>query len=484
MAEYIHGVRAEQILDQQYAADHLNSRSVPVYVGTLPVHTTAGGAARVNTPILLTDFAQAVRMVGYSEDWESYTLCEAIWVHLMMLGTGPICVINVFNPAEGAKEATATLNAKNNRVVISGAGDAILDTVKVTGVEAGNYTATYDYASETITLRGTSADALTGEVTVTYKKALPSGVTDTMVIGSTDGEGTETGMHLIRRVYQETGLIPSRLLAPGFTQNPKVREAMLSLSTKVSGHFDAFIYTDIPLADSEGTAIKPSAVAAWKENNGYNADNEKVHWPMWKGTDGRVYHLSVMDAAILQRIESETDGIPYRTSSNREMPIGGRLYFGEDSKVSLDEEKVNAMLGANGIVSAIYHGGRWVLWGAHTASYTQSSQDGSNVSETNLAMMFYITNDFQVRRAEDIDKPMSRNRISQIVAEEQAMLDALCGTGALLYGKARIGSAATDDYANGDFSIDWEITQTPNTKSITGRAYHTDEGLMTLYEEV
>lgn len=484
MAEYIHGVRAEQILDEQYASDYLNSRSVPVYVGTLPVHTTAGGDTRVNTPILLSDFAQAVRTVGYSEDWKSYTLCEAIWVHLMLLGTGPICVINVFDPAQNAKESTATLQAKNNRVVLSGAGDAILDTIKVTGVDAGNYTVSYDYASETVTIRGVSADALSGEVTVTYKKALPSGVTDDMVIGSTDGEGTDTGLHLIRRVYQETGLIPSRLLAPGFTQNPKVREAMLNMSRKVSSHFDAFIYTDIPLADGEGTPVKPSAAAVWKDTNGYDADNEKVHWPMWKGIDGRVYHLSVMDAAVLQRLESATDGIPYQTGSNREMPIGGRLYFGEDSKIALDEENVNAMLNAYGITSAIFHGGKWVLWGAHTASYTPEHQDGMNVSETNLAMMYYITNDFQVRRAEDIDKPMSRNRIDQIVAEEQAMLDALCGIGALLYGKASRGTMVMDDFSSGDFSISWEITQTPNTKSITGRAYHTDKGLLTLFEEV
>lgn len=484
---YKHGVYGEQYLTSTAAADNVNNRSVPVYFGTLPVHTAAGGAARVNTPILLNDFAQAAKLVGYSKDWANYTLCEAIWVHLMLCGTGPICVVNVFDPNTGAKEATSTVTAKNNQIVIADMGNVMLDSVVVTGKDADDYSVSYDYENETLTIKGLASGVITGEVTVTYKTVDPSGVTDEMVIGTTDEEGTDTGLYLVKRVYQETGLIPNRMLAPGFTQNPTVRAAMLALSTDVNGHFDSFIYTDIPLTDDEGAAMKPSAAAAWKKANGYDADNEKVHWPMWAGNDGHVYHFSVIDCAILQLLESATDGIPYRTSSNNALPVGGKLYFGGSGNISLDEAAVNRLLGANGIVSAIYHGGEWVLWGAHTASYTQEEANRTNVSETNLAMMFYITNDFQIRRAQDIDKPMSRNRLDQIVAEEQAMLDALgpSGVGALLYGEARkvTGEAARSDMMNGDFAIDWKITTTPNTKSITGRARHTDEGYATYYGE-
>ena len=483
---YKHGVYGETYFGGTAVASQ-NNRCVPVYVGTLPVHTVSGGKARVNTPILLTDFAQAVSLVGYSDDWEKYTLCEAIYTHLMLCGSGPICVINVFDPAQGATESTTTVTAKNNQIVLADMENAMLDSIAVSGQDAGSYTVTYDYEKKAVTIKGNASGVITGEVTVTYKKVDATAVTDADVIGTTDGDGTDTGLYLVRRVYQETGLIPNRLLAPGFTEIARVREAMLLLSAKVNGHFDAFIYTDIPLEDEDGAAIKPTAAAQWKKENGYDADNEKVHWPMWAGNDGRKYHLSVIDCALLQVLESATDGIPYRTSSNNAIPVGGRLYFGEDSKLSLDEGTVNKLLGANGIVSAIFHGGEWVLWGAHTASYDQSSANSVNVSETNLAMMQYLTNDFQVRRAGDIDKPMSRNRLDQIVAEEQAILDALGpnGVGALLYGEARkVTSGQTaSDIASGDFIVEWEITQTPNTKSITGRARSTDEGYETYYGE-
>lgn len=484
---YKHGLYAQAFPSGFRRAEGMTDRNVPVYIGTLPVHTAAGGAVRVNTPILLNDFAQAVKLVGYSNDWASYTLCEAIYVHLVLCGVGPICVINVFDPAEGATEKSATVTAKNNQVVLADMGKAMLDSVAVTGKEAADYTISYDYNTQSLTIKGRKDDVITGEITVTYKEVDPSGVTDEMVAGMSDGEGTDTGVHLVRQVYQTTGLIPNRILAPGFTQNPTVRAAMLKMSTKVNGHFDAFIYTDIPLADEDGNALKPSGAAAWKAENGYTADNEKTHWPMWAGTDGRKYHLSTFACAILQGLESGADGVPYQSCSNKDLPIGGRLYHGENVKMSLDEKIVNEQLNACGIASAIFHGGSWVLWGAHTASYTQEGANRINVSETNLGMMYYITNDFQVRRADDIDKPTSKNRLAQIVAEEQAMLDALgpTGAGALLYGvvNAVTGEEANADMLSGDYTIEWHITQTPNTKSITGRCIYTEEGLKTYFEE-
>lgn len=484
---YKHGVYGETYPSSVATAENLNSKSVPVYVGVLPVHTVEGGADKVNKPILLTDFAQAAALVGYSDDWATYTLCEAIYTHLMLCGTGPICVINVFDPTQNNSDGTKTVTAKNNQIVIADMGDVLLDSVAVTDKEASQYAVAYDYERATLTIKGTEDGALTGEVTITYKTVDAGSVTDEMVIGATDKEGTDTGLYLVGRVYQETGLIPNRLLAPGFTQSPEVRNVMLNLSTKVNGHFDMFIYTDIPLAGENGAAMKPSAAAAWKSEKGYNADNEKVHWPMWAGNDGRNYHLSTVDCALLQLLESATDGIPYRTSSNNAMPVGGKPYFGASSKMALDETTVNKLLNANGIVSAIFHGGQWVLWGAHTASYDQTAANRTNVSETNLAMMYYITNDFQVRRAADIDQPMSRNRLAQIVAEEQAMLDGLGpnGVGALLFGEARSvsGAQAQSDMANGDFAIEWKITQTPNTKSLTGIARHTDTGYERYFAE-
>lgn len=482
---YKHGNYVNIGMNEVYAQRSSGSHYAPVYVGALPVHTAQGGSALVNTPVVLTDFEMAAKTVGYTDDWENYDLCEAIYAHFALVQAGPIVVINVFDPMKSKKSKTATVAASNNQAVIGSMGGVILDSVKVEGKEQGvDYSLAYDYVAERLTLRGLRSNALVGSLSITYDEVTP-GVTQADVIGETDDEGMDTGLYLMRRVYQETGKIPSRLLCPGFSHIPAVHRVMETVSSQIGGRFDIFIQTDLPL-ESEDTPLKPSAVTAWKESNGYSCDNEKTHWPRWAGNDGRLYHLSVLEAANLQRLENDAGEIPYQTASNTAIPVGGRPYYGENSNIVLDEQLVNETLGQYGVASCIFHGGSWVLWGAHCASYLPGNVTALNLQDSALMMMYYFANDFQVRRAEEIDKVASINRIKQIVAEEQARLDALVAIGALLYGKASFvtNDNAKSDMLTGDFALRWEITRALNIKSITGTVQHTQEGFTTFYNEL
>lgn len=482
---YKHGNYAQYNMDAVQTGSVSTSDYVPVYIGALPVQTVEAGKEKVNTPILLSDFTQAVQEVGYTDDWEKYDLCEAIYAHFALAQAGPIVVINVFDPAKTKTSKTVSATAVNNQVTLGNMGGAILSSLSVAGKEKGtDYTVSYDYVTERVLLRGARKGALGDAVSITYEETTP-GVTKEDVIGTTDGEGTDTGLYLIRQVYQQTGKIPCRVLCPGTSHMPEVREAMKAVSNQISGHFDAFLLTDLPLEDG-GEALSPSDVVTWKEENSYSADNEKTYWPRWSGNDGRMYHLSVLSAANLQALENAADGIPYQTASNTEIPISGKPYYGEGKKLVMDEQMANELLLQYGITSCTYHGGRWVLWGSHCASYTPGNVTAMNLCDSTLAMMYYLANDFQVRRAEEIDKIASINRVKQIVSEEQAALDALCAVGALLYGKATfvMNEEAKSDMLTGDFALRWEITQSPSIKSITGTVTHTDAGLATYYEEL
>ena len=99
-------------------------------------------------------------------------------------------------------------------------------------------------------------------------------------------------------------------------------------------------------------------------------------------------------------------------------------------------------------------------------------------------MLYYITNDFQVRRNADVDKPMTANDLQSIVAEEQARLDALLKIGALLYGEVHKNVQEDDrsDIVKGDFSITFRVTTTPLAKSLTAVANWTEEGFVTYFE--
>ena len=435
--------------------------------------------------------ADAVRLFGYSDNWTDYTLCEAFYAHFQLKGVGPLVVINVLSPVthKAAEGGTESKTPVNGRIVIENATDIILDSLvvattdapAVTKVKGTDYTAAFDPVTSRLVIASIDDKLGADALSITYDKVDPSKVTTAEVIGSSDGEGTNTGIFAVKDVYQLCRMIPRRILAPGFSSEPTVRTAMVANSSNINGHFDAVIYTDIPIV-ADSSPVTLTGAKTWKETNAYLGDNEKVFFPLWKATDGKIYHLSTLFVANLQAVEQVNDGIPYHTASNTPIPIAGAPYFGENKLgVLIDDELANKELNAYGITTAVYANG-WVLWGAHMASYTPGTQDAMNVADTNLGMLQFITNNFQIRRMADVDVPMSVNRMRQIVAEEQDVLDGYLSIGALLYGAVRMDVLTTEsDIASGDFRFRFDVTTTPLTKSLTAYVGYTPQGLSTFF---
>ena len=489
MADYLHGAYGTiQSVGTKVA---IKGQNAIVYVGTAPVHTVAGGAANVNRPILVTNIAEARKHFGYSDEWDKYTLCEAMHAHLENKAVGPLVLINVLDPAvhKAAEDGTANLTPENGRVTIANAGDIILDSVTVTGKEKGtDYTIQYDFKKQMLTIAEITSGGLgTEALTIKYKSVDATAVDADDVIGASDGAGLNTGLFATKNVYQETGFIPSFLLAPGFSSIPAVHSAMIHNSQKVNSHWDVYVMADIPIVDDQSEKVTLANAATWKNANGYNKSNETVYFPLAKGTDDKIYHLSVLAAANFQELLVAQDGIPYKTASNTECAIIGNLYMGEDSAGRVfDDALINSQLNKNGIASAAYVGGRWAIWGCHSADYTQEDGDQINVSETNRMMLYYISNDFQHRRTRNVDKPLTANDIKTIVAEEQTRLDALVKIGALTYGVVHLNAEADDssDIMNGDYSFTFNVTTTPLAKSLTAIVNWTDEGFVTYFADV
>ena len=386
------------------------------------------------------------------------------------------------------KESLASVSKtpSNGKIVITNAESIILDSVEIytTGgtpvkkVKGTDYTIQYSFDKKTITITGIGSGLGTDALTVKYFTIDPSGVTDTEFIGTTDNMGLNTGLYTVKNVYGATGMIPAYLLAPGFSNHPAVHAAMVSLSKKINGHWNAWIFADIPIIDGS-TPVTLATAKAWKDTNGYNQDNETVYFPMAEGTDGKIYYLSVLAAANFLELLIENDDLPYHSASNTACGVIQNLYLGADVTDRVyDDEIINEYLCKNGIASAAYVAGRWAIWGAHSASYSQEDKDQINVAETNRMMLFYISNDFQARRPLMVDQPLSRNDIESIVAEEQARLDALVGIGALLYAKATLDaeSDSRSDIINGDWLFDFEVTTTPLAKSLKAKVIWVDNG--------
>jgi len=570
MSEYLHGAYGKIQAVGARIAD--KSLQAIVYVGTAPVHNlalAAGESYPVNKPIVVNNIAEARKYFGYSDDWDKYTLCEAMRVHLEEKGVGPLVLINVLDPAKcygttattesktpsegaftlanadlieldtievegktkdthytvavdeannavtitektegslGTSALTVTYAKKtvasvsktpsNNVITIPSAENIILESVvlktapqsgdPVVKVKGTDYTITYNQTKKTITITGIT-NLGTDALTVTYNTIDATRVDSDDVIGTTNGKGKNTGLYAVKNVYQATGYIPAYLLAPGFSSIPAVHRVMHENSVKINGHWDAYMFVDMPLIDTSNAnaAIGLDNAVTFKTGRGYTYENETVFFPMVKGVDGKKYHLSVLAAANFQALLIENDGIPFKTASNTDCTLIENLYLGEDVTGEVyDDEIINKYLNKNGIASAAYVGGRWALWGCHSADYDQTNGDNLNVAETNRMMLYYISNDFQHRRTEDVDKPVSANDLQTIVAEEQTRIDALLNIGALTYGVVSLNAEADDrsDIMNGDFSFTFDITTTPLAKSLTAIVNWTDDGFVTYFE--
>lgn len=492
MADYKHGAYGVIQAVGSRVADE--SQGAIVYVGTAPVHNVEGGANNVNKPIVVNNIAEARKYFGYSDEWDKYTLCEAMHVHLENKGVGPLVFINVLNPAthKASDAGTVSKTPENGRVTIPAAQDIILDSVVVksdntTKIKGTDYAIAYNIEKKTITISELTAGALgTSALTITYNTVDASAVTAADVIGTSDGLGLNTGVFAIKNVYQLTGYIPAYLAAPGFSSVPAVHAAMYQNSVKVNGHWDVYMFVDLPIMNSE-TPLTLDTAKTYKNGNGYTKENETVFFPLAQGTDGKIYHLSVLAAANFQELLLAQDGIPYKTASNTDCSLIENLYLGASNTGRVyDDSIINEKLNKNGIASAAYVGGRWAIWGCHSADYDQDNGDQINVAETNRMMLYYISNDFQHRRTPDVDKPMTANDLQTIIAEEQTRVDALLNIGALTRGVVTLNAdaQARSDIMNGDYSFLFDITTTPLAKSLTAIVNWTDEGFVTYFESV
>lgn len=460
-----------------------------VVFGTAPVHTLEGGAAHINVPVMVEDFDDAVAYFGYSDDWASFTLCEVMDYVLKEKGVGPLILVNTFNPTTNKESTggTKSLTPSNGIITIADAGLIVLDSVvvetqdetPVTKVKGTDYAISYSYARKTITIVELTSGALgSSALTITYDIAKPSAVTNAQFIGATDGSGMNTGIYTIRNVFQLTGMVPMFMAAPGWSGIPEIHDAMYENSRKVNGHWDVFMMTDIPIVNGQGTAITLDTAFTWKNANGYNKPNEKPSFPMVEGTDGNKYHLSTLRIGAMMDLLGQHDGVPYYSDSNQPVPIVKNLWLGASAAGRVfDDTMLNEKLCKNGISTAAYVG-YWATWGACAGDYDQENADMVNVAETNMMMLFYITNSFQLRHFKDTDQPKSPNDVQSMAQDEQSILDRMVGAGQLTYGKAviRADAIARSDMYNGDYTFSFEVSTTPLMKSITADVVWTDKG--------
>ena len=172
--------------------------------------------------------------VGYSDDFQNFTLCQSIDATFRVFNVAPVVLVNVLDPKKPAhttKNEAATYPVKDGLVIYDKAMVLLASLVIMAGevklVSGQDYLAEHDDTGAVVISMLSEAAKAATEVSVASTSLNPAGVTRADVVGGLNAAtGEETGLELVRHIYPKLGVVPGILLAPGWSQDPVVAAAL------------------------------------------------------------------------------------------------------------------------------------------------------------------------------------------------------------------------------------------------------------------
>lgn len=412
---YTHGVyNAEQATSLTAPVE--SAAGLQVIFGTAPIHLAEDPFAAANSPKLCHSFAECTAALGYSEDFERFTICQSMDACFRVFAVAPVIFVNVLDPT---KTAHTTKHAAEDCVVEGGKirydkPHVLLPTLTVQNADAtliagSDYIAAHeDDGTVSITLLSAAAkEAATLSVASTAIN--PAGVTRDDIVGGMDARtGAETGLETLRQIYPKFGIAPGLLLAPGWSQDAAVAAAMQAKTGSVNGMFDCNCILDI--AADDGGATVYTDVKAAKESMGASGNHAAALWPM-VCIGQKIYYYSAVFGALIAHTDAQNGDVPHESPSNKDLRVTGTV-LKDGTPVLLDREQAN-MLNSQGVITAINANG-YKSWGNNTAVYPSTTDP----KDRWLAVRRFFDwdgNNFILTYMQHVDKPGNKRLIEAIV---------------------------------------------------------------------
>lgn len=411
---YQHGIRVQE--KQTSSTKPVRGTSgLQVIYGTAPINLAKSPQEAVNKPVLINSFEEAVEKLGYSEDYNSYTLCQSMYACFKAFNVSPVIFCNVLNPAKHKMELGKKSYTVTGKQVIVDEKGLLLSTITVSKGEAElaqgtDYIMAFnDEGHVVITLlaAGTAYTAL--EISVSGTKIDPGAVMERDIIGGYDAEtGLETGLETIRRVYPMFNMVPSLIVAPGWSKNPAVAAVMDAKCTEINGCFSCECIVDIDTAK----ATKYVDVGGEKEKLGVS-EHSILLWPM-VAIGEKVLSYSAVYAAMVAYTDAKNDDVPNLSPSNYLINVTGAV-LADGTEVVMDEVQAN-MLNGKGIVTII-SGNGYRSWGNNTACYPEVT-DPKDRWISSRRFFTWWGNMFILTYKSKVDSPSDYRLIESIVDSE------------------------------------------------------------------
>ena len=402
---------------------------VPFFIGASPIQN-ADSPATPGVPVLCTSWNEAVQKLGYSEDWATYPLCEAMYSHFKLFNVSPAIFCNMLDSstmktavaaadkAVSAKKVALTKTAIPASVVVKTQGGT--GTAYALGVDYDLY-----FVDEVLTveLLPDSTHYSENSLNIAYDVVTPASVDNTVVAG---------GIEAVDLCMSTIGMIPDLIVAPGYSQNTGVAAVMAAKAEAINGMFRAKAIVDLSTAASGG-ADTYDEVIALKNSNNFTDENMIVCWPLLK-LDDKVFHLSTQVAGDIANTDA-TYGAPHVSPSNKGLQCDG-LVTEAGGEIILSLEQAN-ILNGGGVVTALNFMGGFKCWGNYTACYP-ANQDVKDYFIPVSRMIDFVGNTLIRTFWGKLDEPMTRRFIDTILDSCNIWLNGLTGSGYILGGRCEM----------------------------------------------
>lgn len=366
---YNHGIRVKEN-PTSLTVPLEGTAGLQIIFGTAPVNLADDPYSATNKLIIAYRYSEAVAALGYSSDFEKYTLCQSIYACFKVFNIAPIILCNVLDPNVHKKtNDSQTLSVVDSQTTLKLTG-VLLDKLVVKNgetelVKDSDYISSFDddgYVLITLT------DNSISNVIVESESIDPELVNENDIVGGYDvSTGKETGLELVRQVYPKFGLTSGLLLAPGWSKKPIVGVALAAKSTEINGTFSCENLIDLDCSSTGAT--KYTECKDIKESSGYTNKHSILLWPQIKLGDMQFAYSAIM-GALIAYTDAENGDIPDLSPSNKLLGVSGTV-LEDGTEILLDQTQAN-LLNGQGIVTAINVNG-WRSWGNNTAIYPAST---------------------------------------------------------------------------------------------------------------
>lgn len=474
MAGYKHGVYTYE-LPTSIVPPVVSTAGLTVVFGAAPINLLDNPSDAVNKAVLAYTYSEAVQKMGYSSDFEKYTICEAISSHFALFAVSPLIMINVLDPekhaVEGEKDVTIT----------KGEGTLDVDGVLKSTVVIKSIDGSTTYESDDYELEFDDDGKLhiytevANEIKVEFERLDATLVTAADIVGGVGLDGSYKGLELVNTVFPRFRELPGILIAPKFSTNPLVAAVLKAKASNINGLFQAIAIVDVPTSEVTDYTNVPE----WKNLNNIDDPNLIVCWPK-VSIGGIQYHMSTQMASLANLIDAENEGYPYHEPSNNNLQMNAAV-LEDGTEILLGLEQANYLNG-QGVVTALNFIGGWKLWGHRTSCYPGNT-DPKDAFISVRRVFIYEQNQFILTYWQKVDKPGNKKLIDNIIDSKNIDLNGKAARQFILGGRVEFLQEENPltDLIDGIYKFHLFITPATPAREIRGLFEFDPEYFNTLF---